>query len=137
MASYTNTWNSRQDLFRTMPLRSFLVFCLAVGCTFAAIRVVNDLFDLEHSDSKHLLAKVLTTFSFAVLWVCSFIGECPKLYWPFSRPRKFYGCLRLRGCSRRSSMSSLPRTGRPMSQIHGFLLIVLILFSYGWFGTFL
>jgi hypothetical protein len=83
MASYTNTWNSRQDLFRTMPLRSFLVFCLAVGCTFAAIRVVNDLFDLEHSDSKHLLAKVLTTFSFAVLWVLFVHRRMPKVVLAF------------------------------------------------------
>src|SRR4051794_12099127 len=69
MASYAKNWNSRQELFRTMPTRSFLVFCLAVACTFAAIGVVNDLFDLEHSDGKHLLAKVVTTSSFAVLWI--------------------------------------------------------------------
>ena len=58
-----------------MPLRSFVTFGLAVACTFVAIGVVDDLFDLEHSDVRHLILRVLTTSGFAVLWVL-FIWPC-------------------------------------------------------------
>ena len=79
MDNYMNNWSARREIFRTMPLRSFLTFCLAVACTFAAIGVVNDLFDLERSDGKHLLLKVLTTSSFAVLCVLFVHRRTPKL----------------------------------------------------------
>ena len=62
-----NQWNARSQLFAKMPLRSFVTFCIAVACTFAAIGVVNDLFDLEHTDVRHLIARVVTTSGFAVL----------------------------------------------------------------------
>ncbi len=136
MASYTNNWNSRQELFRTMPLRSFLVFCLAVACTFAAIGIVNDLFDLEHSDGKRLLAKALTTSSFAVLWVLFIHRRTPKvvlgalaalqILWLIASPRLFPPVEHV----------LTPEDWKTHVALHGFLLIVFILFSYGWFGTF-
>jgi hypothetical protein len=64
-----SSWNARQEIFSTMPLRSFVAFCFAVACTFAAIGVVNDLFELEHSDVRHMILKVLATAGFAVLWL--------------------------------------------------------------------
>jgi len=64
-----NKWNARREIFTTMPIRSFLTFCLSVAFTFAAVGAVNDLFDLEHSDVRRLVVKVLTSAVFAVVWI--------------------------------------------------------------------
>jgi UDP-N-acetylmuramyl pentapeptide phosphotransferase/UDP-N-acetylglucosamine-1-phosphate transferase len=64
-----NRWNARREIFTSMPLRPFLTFCLSVAFTFASIGAVNDLFDVEHSDGRRLIAKVLTSAVFAVLWI--------------------------------------------------------------------
>jgi len=42
-----NKWNARREIFSSMPIRSFLTFCLSVAFTFAAVGAVNDLFDLS------------------------------------------------------------------------------------------
>ena len=64
-----NKWNARREIFSSMPIRSFLTFCLSVAFTFAAVGAVNDLFDLEHSDARRLIVKVLTSAVFAVVWI--------------------------------------------------------------------
>jgi hypothetical protein len=71
-------WETRQEIFRTMPLRSYLVFCLAVACTFAAVAVVNDLFDLERSNSFRLVVKILTTSGLSVLCVLFVQQRVPR-----------------------------------------------------------
>jgi hypothetical protein len=118
-----------------MPLGSFVTFCLAVGCTFAAIGAVNDLFDLEHSDTRHLISKVLTTSSVAVLLVLFVYRRMPKLLITLAIAEVLW----LIASSR---MHPLPQNTFSAEQwrthvaLHGFVIIVLILFSYGWFGTF-
>ena len=128
-------WNPRQALFQTMPIRSFVTFCLAVAFTFAAIGVVNDLFDLEHSDIRHLVLRVLTTAGFAVLWVLVLYRRMPKLLILLAVAQAAWLFV---------SASMMPPPNHTFTandwrtnvDLHGLLLIVLILFSYGWFGTF-
>src|SRR4051794_36610799 len=71
----SKSWRAREEIFRTMPARSFAIFCLAVAFTFAAIGVVNDLFDLEHSDTAKLVGKIVSASSFAVVGCCWFTAE--------------------------------------------------------------
>lgn len=118
-----------------MPLRSFVAFCLAVACTFAAIGAVNDLFDLEHSDVPHLISKVLTTSGVAVLWVLFIYRRMPKLLIGLAVAQFLW----LLASSRihPSIQSTLTvQQWRTHVAFHGFIILVLILFSYGWFGTF-
>jgi hypothetical protein len=130
-----NQWNARRELFTTMPLGSFVTFCLAVAFTFAAIGAVNDLFDLEHSDARHLIIKVLTTSSLAVLLVLFIYRRMPKLLITLAVAEILW----LIASSR---MYPLPQNTFSAEQwrthvaLHGFVILVLILFSYGWFGTF-
>jgi sigma-B regulation protein RsbU (phosphoserine phosphatase) len=135
MYSHVKKWNARRELFRTMPLRSFLTFCLAVAFTFAAIGVVNDLFDLERSDARHLILKVLTTSGFAVLCVLFIHRRMPKLLLALAVAQVFWLIASAR------LLPSTPRVLTPQEwqmhvDLHGLLIMVFILFSYGWFGTF-
>lgn len=130
-----NQWNARSQLFATMPLRSFVTFCIAVACTFAAIGVVNDLFDLEHSDVRHLIYKVVTTAGFAVLWTLFIYRRMPKVLIALAVVQTLWLIVS-------SRMLPSPHNTFTAEQwrmhvaLHGFILLVLILFSYGWFGTF-
>lgn len=130
-----NKWNTRKELFTTIPLRSYAVFCLAVACTFAAVGVVTDLFDLEHSDTRHLLSKVLTTSGFAVLWVLVLHRRMPKLIavlviaqvvWLVASAHLLPSPHRI----------LTPAEWRTNVALHGLLIMAFVLFSYGWFGTF-
>ena len=118
-----------------MPLRSFLVFCLAVACTFAAIGVVNDLFELERSDIRHLISKALTISGFAVLCVLFIHRRMPKLLFALAVAQVFWliASARMIPSAQRVLTSEEWRTH---VALHGLLILVLILFSYGWFGTF-
>lgn len=118
-----------------MPLRSHLTFCLAVACTFAAIGVVNDLFDLERSDGLHLILKVLTTSGFSVLWVLFIHRRRPKFSFVIAGVQVLWmiASARLLPTTQKVLTSSQWRTH---IAFHGFLILVLALFSYGWFGTF-
>lgn len=136
MASHTNYWGSRQELFRNMPLRSFLVFCLAVAFTFAAIGVVTDLFDLEHSDSKRLFAKALTISSFAVLGVLFTHRRLPKVVWGALAAAQVLWLIASARLFPSIERTLTPEAWKTQVALRGFLLIVLILFSYGWFGLF-
>ncbi len=130
-----NHWNTRSQLFSTMPLRSFVTFCIAVACTFAAIGVVNDLFDLEHSDARHLIGKVVTTAGFAVLWILFIYRRMPKVLIVLAAVQALW----LVASSRMLASPHNTFTAeqwRTHVAFHGFILLVLILFSYGWFGTF-
>jgi serine phosphatase RsbU (regulator of sigma subunit) len=135
MANPRKSSNARQEIFRTMPLRSFLTFCLAVACTFAAIGVVNDLFDLERSDTKHLFSKIVTISGFAVLCVLFAHRRMPKVLWALAIAQVLWLI---------ASPRLLPSVQRVLTAqewrtnvaFHGVLILVLILFSYGWFGTF-
>jgi hypothetical protein len=126
---------SRGEIFRTMPLRSFVVFCLAVACTFAAVGIVNDLFDLEHSDVPHLILKVLTTSGFAVLWILVLYRRMPKLLIILAVAQAVWliASARLLPVPQHIFTSQEWRTH---VIVHGLLIMGLILFSYGWFGTF-
>ena len=136
MASHTNYWGSRQELFRTMPLRSFFVFCLAVAFTFAAIGIVSDLFDLEHSDGRHLIAKALTISSFAVLWVLFIHRRLPKVVWGALAAAQILWLIVSARLLPPAELTLTPEAWKTQVALRGFLLIVLILFSYGWFGLF-
>jgi len=118
-----------------MPLRSFVVFCLAVACTFAAVGTVNDLFDLEHSDARHLILKVLTTSGFAVLWILVLYRRMPKLLIVLAIAQTIWlvASARLLPAPQHIFTSEEWRTH---VILHGLLIMGLILFSYGWFGTF-
>jgi sigma-B regulation protein RsbU (phosphoserine phosphatase) len=119
-----------------MPLRSFFVFCLAVAFTFAAIGVVSDLFDLEYSDGKHLFARALTTSSFAVLWVFFIHKRMPKVVWGALGAAQILWLISSARLFPPAERVLTPEALRTQIALHGFLLIVLILFSYGWFGLF-
>jgi hypothetical protein len=135
-----NKWNARREIFTTMPLRSFLTFCLSVAFTFASVGAVNDLFDVEHSDARRLTAKILTAAVFAVLWIVI-------LHRRMSRPR-FASFAAVLAIAQISWLIALARIFPPLQRtftaedwrthvdLHGLLIIGLILFSYGWFGTF-
>jgi hypothetical protein len=133
--SYINIWKARRSIFRSMPLRSFLTFCLAVACTFAAIGVVNDLFELQRSDLKHLVLKILTTSGFAVLWVLFIHRRAPKVLLGLAVAQVLWLI---------ASARLLPPATRVLTSqewqtnvaLHGLLIIVFILLSHGWFGTF-
>lgn len=117
-----------------MPRRSFLTFCLAVACTFAAIGVVNDLFDLERSDVPHLILKILTSSGFAVLSILILYRRMPKLLIGLAIAQTLWLT---------ASAKWLPAAHRVFTAeewrmhviMHGLLITGLILFSYGWFGT--
>lgn len=118
-----------------MPLRSFLAFCFAVACTFAAIGVVNDMFDLERSDAKHLILKVLTAAGFAVLWVLFIHRRMPKVLLALVMVQVLWliASARLLPSAQRGLTSHQWQT---QVALHGFFIIVLVLFAYGWFGAF-
>lgn len=128
-------WEARSQLFRTMPLRSYLLFCAAVAFTFAAVGVVSDLFDLTHSDNLHLVLRTFTTAGFSVLWVLALHRRTPKfialllavqLLWMIGSARLFP-----------TPQRNLNASGWEVQiAFHGFLILVFVLFSYGWFGTF-
>ena len=128
-------WDTRSQIFREMPLRSYLVFCLAVGFTFAAVGVVNDLFDLAHSDIPHLLLKIFTTSAFSVLWVMAIHRRTPKF---------IVGLVVVQIAWMIAADHMLSKTHRELNPsqwqiqvvLHGFLILIFVLFSYGWFGTF-
>jgi hypothetical protein len=130
-------WETRQEIFRTMPLRSYTVFCLAVACTFTAVGIVNDLFDLERSNGFQLIVKILTTAGFSVFFVV-FIDR------RVSRPLIVtLAVAYLLAIITFGRMSGPVHTGaftteewRTHVAFHGFLIMVFVLFSYGWFGTF-
>jgi len=133
-------WSARTEIFSTMPLRSYLIFCLAVAFTFAAIGVVNDLFDLERSDTRHLVVKVLTTAGFSVLWVFmlhrrrsgrAFVVSIVVL--ALAQTLLLVAVAQLMPAQHRVLS---PQQWKAEVALHGFLLLILILFSYGWFGTF-
>ncbi len=128
-------WESRSQIFRTMPLRSYFLFCLAVACTFATVGVVNDIFDLAHSDPLHLVLKILTTSGFSVLWIIAIHRRTPRfialvvviqISWMVASARLFPAAHRNLTQSEWQSQVAF----------HGFLILVFVLFSYGWFGTF-
>src|ERR1700744_4982201 len=75
-------WEAGSQIFRTMPLRSYLLFCAAVAFTFATVGVVNDLFDLAHTDLLHLILKIVTTAGFSVFWVVALHRRTPKFIAP-------------------------------------------------------
>lgn len=135
-----NKWSARREIFTSMPLRSFLTFCLSVAFTFASIGAVNDLFDVEHSDAQRLVARILTSAIFAVLWIVI-------LHRSMSR-RLFIGLACIFAGAQVGWLIALARFFPPLQRtftsedwrtrvdLHGLLIIGLILFSYGWFGTF-
>jgi hypothetical protein len=135
-----NRWNARRELFTTMPLRSFLTFCLAVGFTFASVGAVNDLFDVEHSDAHRLAAKILTSAVFAVLWILILHRRMSRrMFVIFATALALVQMAWLIALAR--ILPPLPGTftseqWRTHVDVHGLLIIGLILFSYGWFGTF-
>jgi hypothetical protein len=47
-------WEARSQILRTMPLRSYFLFCVAFAFTSATVGAVNDLFELTHSYMLHL-----------------------------------------------------------------------------------
>ena len=126
---------ARDDIFRKMPPRSFAVFCLAVACTFAAVGVVNDLFDLEHSDVAHLLTKILSTSSFAVLWVLLVYRRALRLLILIAALQITWFIVAPHLSPPRSNVFTSSEW-RVHIAIHACLIIVFVLFSYGWFGTF-
>ncbi|HMG84412.1 MAG TPA: PP2C family protein-serine/threonine phosphatase [Terracidiphilus sp.] len=135
-----NRWNARREIFTSMPLRSFLTFCLSVAFTFASIGAVNDLFDVEHSDARRLIAKVLTSAVFAVLWIVILHRRMSRsLFIAFAAVLVVAQVSWLIALAR--IFPPLQRTftseeWRTQVDLRGLLIIGLILFSYGWFGTF-
>ncbi len=128
-------WNARSQIFRTMPWRSYFLFCVAVAFTFATVGVVNDLFDLSRSDGLHLMLKIVTTSGFSVLWVIAIHRRTAKflalviaiqLVWMIGSARLFPAHQR----------NLSPSDWQAQVALHAFLIFILILFSYGWFGTF-
>jgi hypothetical protein len=118
-----------------MPARSFAIFCLAVAFTFAAIGVVNDLFDLEHSNTATLVGKIVSASSFAV--VCVLL-----VYRQTLRPIILVAVLQLTWFMLAPHFSPPQNNVFTFSEwrahvaVHAGLIIVFVLFSYGWFGTF-
>lgn len=129
-------WRTRQELFATIPLRSYVTFCLGVACTFAAVGVVGDLFNLEHTDTHHLVLTVLTTSCFSVLWVVVVHRRSPKLIIPLAVAQVLWLVASARLFPAPHQVLSLSEW-RTHVAFHAFLIIVLVLFSYGWFGTFI
>jgi Stage II sporulation protein E (SpoIIE) len=135
-----NKWSARREIFTSMPLRSFLTFCLSVAFTFASIGAVNDLFDVEHSDALRLVARVLTSAIFAVLWILILHRRMSS--------HLFIGLATALAVAQTAWLIAMGRFLPPLQRtftsedwrthvdIHGLLIIGLILFSYGWFGTF-
>lgn len=130
-----NQWNARSQLFAKMPLRSFVTFCIAVACTFAAIGVVNDLFDLEHTDVRHLITGVVTTSGFAVLATLFIYRRMVKVLIVLAVLLTLWLIFASRMLPSPHNIFT-PEQWRTHVALHGFILLVLILFSYGWFGTF-
>ena len=128
-------WSTRQEIFATVPLRSYVTFCLGVACTFATVGVVDDLFDLEHTDTRHLILTVLTVSCFSVLWVVVVHRRSPKLIIPFAVAQVLWLVASTRLLPAPHQILS-PSEWRTHVVFHGFLVIVFVLFSYGWFGTF-
>jgi hypothetical protein len=128
-------WTARSESFRTMPHRSFLPFFRAVACTFAAIGVVNELFDLEHSDAGHLVLKALTTSGIAVLWILVIHKRTPKLLVLLAIAHVVWIIAAARLFPAPHNVFTLEHW-RTHIILHGLLILALILFSYGWFGTF-
>lgn len=128
-------WDARSQIFRTMPWRSYFLFCLAVAFTFATIGVVNDLFDLTHSDVLHLVLKVVTTSGFSVLWVIALQRRSPKFIASLIAIQVFWmiASARLFPTPHRNLTASDWQT---QVLFHGFLILVFVLFGYGWFGAF-
>jgi hypothetical protein len=118
-----------------MPARSFAVFCLAVAFTFAAVGVVNDLFNLEQSDAAHLVYKILSISSFAVLWVLLVYRRALRLLIPVAALQITLFILASHLTPPRNNVFTSSEW-RAHVAIHAGLIIVLVLFSYGWFGTF-
>ena len=135
-----NKWNARREIFSSMPIRSFLTFCLSVAFTFGAVGAVNDLFDLEHSDARRLVVKVLTSAVFAVVWIMILHRRMTR--------RLFVTSAAILAVAQTSWLIVSPRIFPPLQHtftaeqwrthvdLHGLLIMGLILFSYGWFGTF-
>jgi hypothetical protein len=128
-------WNARSQIFRTMPWRSYFLFCVAVAFTFATVGVVNDLFDLSRTDGLHLMLKIVTTSGFSVLWVIAIHRRTAKflalviaiqVVWMIGSARLFPAHQR----------NLSPSEWQSEVALHAFLIFILILFSYGWFGTF-
>ena len=128
-------WEARSQIFRTMPLRSYFLFCLAVAFTFAAVGVVNDMFDLTHSDLPHLILKVLTASLFAVLWAVALQRHTATLVVLVLAANVVWISWsgRLLPSPHRNFTASDWQT---QVAFHGFLILIFVLFSYGWFGTF-
>lgn len=128
-------WSTRQEIFATIPLRSYMTFCLGVAFTFATVGVVDNLFDLEHTDVRHLILTVLTTSCFSVLWVLVVHRRSPKLLIPLAVVQVLWlvAWTRLLPAPHHILSASEWRT---QVAFHGFLIIVFVLLSYGWFGTF-
>jgi hypothetical protein len=128
-------WDAREEIFNEMPRRSYIAFCLGVACTFASIGVVTDLFDFEHSDTLHLVLKVLTTAGFAVLWTVVIQRRRPRLLVALAAVQVVWLI---------TSAQMLPSGDRhlPLTEwrthvaFDGLLIMIFVLFSYGWFGTF-
>jgi hypothetical protein len=120
-----------------MPLRSYTVFCLAVACTFTAVAVVNDLFELEHSNGFRLIVKILTTGGLSLLCVLYFHQRVPRKL-TVSIAVAYLAMLIVLG-RLLGPVHTVPLTlegWRIGVAFHGFLILVFVLFSYGWFGTF-
>jgi hypothetical protein len=127
-------WDARVEIFNKMPRRSYVALCLGVACTFASIGVVTDLFDFEHSDTLYLILKVLTTAGFAVLWTVVIQRRMPKLLMVVAAAQLTWLI---------TSARLIPATYRQLPYAEwrthvafdGLLIMVFVLFSYGWFGT--
>jgi len=130
-------WEARQEIFRTMPFLSYIAFCLAVACTFAAVGVVNDLFDLERSNGIHLIVKILVTAGFSVVCVIFIHRRMPRPLIVSLAIAYLVFLIVLGHVSGPIYRNTLTfQEWRTHVAFHGFLIMVFVLFSYGWFGTF-
>ena len=73
-------WEARAEIFRTMPLRSLLLFLMAVACLFAAIGAMVDGMHADVSTPLTLGYMTLATGVMAILWALSGSRYMLKLF---------------------------------------------------------
>jgi hypothetical protein len=71
-------WKTRAEIFRSMPLRSFLVCLAGIGCLFGATGILADSIRVAQQGRSAFLFSLLSGMGMSILWATAFLRWMPK-----------------------------------------------------------
>jgi hypothetical protein len=71
-------WKRRAEIFRSMPLRSFLICLAGIGCLFGATGVLADSIRVAQQGRSALLFSLASGMGMSILWATAFLRWMPK-----------------------------------------------------------